>query len=167
VVGDYDVRAEQFVQGLTDRITCYGFVSDFSEILTRCEVALLPIVEGTGVKTKVLDAMAMGIPVVTNRLGVEGLAVEHGREVLLAESPEDLCEAIGRVATDGALSAQLSKAARRYVEKYHDPVLLRDQYQLHVTTAIEKGRERLLERTHPNLLAAVPSDHGLIKQVRQ
>jgi hypothetical protein len=45
----------------------------------------------------------------------------------------------------------LSAAARHYVEEHHDPVLLRDQYQQHVLTAIEKGRARLAGRTRPTI----------------
>jgi polysaccharide biosynthesis protein PslH len=172
IVGDHDARINEITQGVSERITWYGFVSDFSAIVARCTVALLPIVEGTGVKTKVLDAMAMGIPVLTNRLGVEGLSVEHEREVLLAETTDEMCRAIMRLASDNALSARLSAAARRYVEEHHDPALLRDQYRRHVLTAIEKGRARLFERTRPAIdptPSMVPIPHGPIeiKQARR
>ncbi|KND60422.1 Glycosyl transferase, group 1 family protein [Candidatus Burkholderia verschuerenii] len=116
IVGDYDARIKAITQGVSERITWYGFVYDFSGIVARCTVALLPIVEGTGVKTKVLDAMAMGIPVLTNRLGIEGLSVKHEREVLLAETADEICRAITRLAADDVLSARLSAAARHYVE---------------------------------------------------
>ncbi|QCP54123.1 glycosyltransferase [Trinickia violacea] len=143
-IGDHDQRAGEITAGIHRNVVHYGFVSDFSTILHQCHVALMPIVEGTGIKTKVLDAMAMGIPVVTNELGIEGLTVTHGREVLIAHSPNEAARLVEELANNPALCQQISLAARAYVVEHHDPLLLRRQFLEHVSVAVERGRERIL-----------------------
>ncbi|CAB3646128.1 hypothetical protein LMG24238_00746 [Paraburkholderia sediminicola] len=143
VVGDYDDRAIETVSGCS-RVTMHGFISDLSEVVQRCSIALLPIVEGTGVKTKILDAMAMGIPVVTNGLGVEGLSVVHERDLLIADTAREIADQIARLNLDDGLGKRLSEQAKSYVARNHDPTLLRERFREHIFTALEVGRARLM-----------------------
>jgi glycosyltransferase involved in cell wall biosynthesis len=146
VAGDFDDRAAAIARSTGDRITLHGFVDDYVPIARNCNVALLPVVEGTGVNTKVLDAMALGIPVITTRLGIKGIAVEHEREVLIADTPLEMHRMIARLAEDSTLGARLSEAARAYILSYHDPLRLHEQFREYVAKAIECGRARLIER---------------------
>ncbi|MFM0431041.1 glycosyltransferase family 4 protein [Paraburkholderia aspalathi] len=143
VVGDYDARAIEAASGCS-RVTMHGFISDLSEVVQRCSIALLPIVEGTGVKTKILDAMAMGIPVITNGLGVEGLSVVHERDLLIADTARETADQIARLNLDDGLGKRLSEQAKSYVARNHDPTLLRERFREHIFTALEVGRARLM-----------------------
>jgi glycosyltransferase involved in cell wall biosynthesis len=64
--------------------------------------------------------MAAGVPVVSTRLGAQGLDLEDGRDVLLAETPDELAEQTGRVLTDDDLASRLSTAGRTTVERAYD-----------------------------------------------
>ncbi len=158
VVGDFDDRAVALARATGDRITLHGFVSDYVPVARNCNVALLPVVEGTGVNTKVLDAMALGIPVITTRMGIKGIAVEHDRQVLIADTPLEMHRMIARLAEEGTLGARLSEAARAYILSHHDPVILHEQFRAYVATAIECGRARVAERARSSDRAPMISD---------
>jgi hypothetical protein len=66
-----------------------GYVDDLKEFLDGCSYLLAPILSGTGIKTKIVEAMGLGLPVITSVKGVEGLDVEHLKHCFIAESPSD------------------------------------------------------------------------------
>jgi glycosyltransferase involved in cell wall biosynthesis len=102
-----------------------GYVTDLAARLREAACFVAPIVSGTGLKTKVLEAMAAGLPVVTTPEGVAGLRVAHGRDCFVCHRPADFAEAL-RALRDRALAAELSANARRYVEdNFALPVLRR------------------------------------------
>ena len=72
---------------------------------------------GTGVKTKVLEAMAAGLPVVTTPDGIDGIGVRHGDSCLVGGSDDELAGAVIRVRDDAALAARLGAAGRAVVSE--------------------------------------------------
>lgn len=64
---------ESFKSSSRSNVTFTGFVGDYAEIACGCSMLINPVISGTGVKTKILEALAAGIPVLTTNLGVEGL----------------------------------------------------------------------------------------------
>jgi glycosyltransferase involved in cell wall biosynthesis len=102
-----------------------GYVADLGARLREAACFVAPIVSGTGIKTKVLEAMAAGVPVVTTAEGVAGLQVAHGRDCFVCRRPADFAEAF-RALADPGLAAEISQNARRYVgENFSLPVLRR------------------------------------------
>ena len=114
-----------FPKDLRDRIDCrklkiLGFTDDLRASVKSTDVYFAPILFGTGVKTKIVEAMAMGMPVVTNSVGAEGLDVHNGQEMLIAETPEELTGAVLRLLDDPALREKIGKAGQQYVRENHD-----------------------------------------------
>jgi len=101
------------------RIEVTGYVEDLRPYLAQATVAVCPALYAVGVQNKVLEAMAMGTPVVSTPAGCAALEAEIGREILVAEGAEELAAAVLRVTSDPALAEQLSSAGRRYVERHH------------------------------------------------
>jgi glycosyltransferase involved in cell wall biosynthesis len=97
-----------------------GFVPDLAAEMDRAAVMAAPLRLGSGVRNKVIEAMAAGLPVVTTRIGAEGLAVEHERELLIADDPEEFAQEVVRVFKDSRLREQLSAAGRELVAREHD-----------------------------------------------
>jgi glycosyltransferase involved in cell wall biosynthesis len=97
-----------------------GPVDDIREPLSRHAVFICPILSGSGVRVKLLEAFAAGIPVVSTRLGAEGL-LEHGTDFLgVADSPEQFAAAVVDLLADpGKARAQAAKA-RNEVEQHWD-----------------------------------------------
>jgi polysaccharide biosynthesis protein PslH len=105
-----------------------GYVADLGARLREAAYFLAPIVSGTGIKTKVLEAMAAGVPVLTTAEGIGGLQVEHGRHCLVCESPADFAAGV-RALAQPALSAALSANARRYVEEHFSPAVIGQKWR--------------------------------------
>jgi GT2 family glycosyltransferase/glycosyltransferase involved in cell wall biosynthesis len=93
-----------------------GAVSDIREPLGRFAVFVCPVLSGSGVRVKLLEAFAAGIPVVSTRIGAEGLATEDGRFCALADSPEDFAARVTELFADPLAAAAMAARARAEVE---------------------------------------------------
>jgi len=92
-----------------------GPVPDVRPALAAARVVAAPVRFGTGMRGKVLEALAMGRPVVTTPLGAEGLGATPGRHLLVAERPADFAAAVRRVLDDPGLAARLGAEGRALV----------------------------------------------------
>jgi len=101
------------------RIQVTGTVDDLRPYLAETTVAVCPALYAVGVQNKVLEAMAMGTPVVSTPAGCAALAAEEGQEILIAKGEEELAAAILQLLSDRAMAKRLSTAGRRYVEDHH------------------------------------------------
>jgi GT2 family glycosyltransferase len=101
-------------------IDLLGFVEDIQPLFSSCAVFICPIRSGSGVRVKLLEAFASGIPVVSTRLGAEGLAREDGEFCFLADDPAGFAEKVVRLLQDEATAAEMAARARREVEDYWD-----------------------------------------------
>ena len=97
-----------------------GEVPDIRVPLRGSRVFACPMTSGTGIKNKLLEAMACGLPCVTTPLALQGLTAAPGEHVLVGETPEELSEHIVRVLADDDLALRLGAAAREYVCSAHD-----------------------------------------------
>lgn len=88
-----------------------GEVADIGEEFRRATVAVVPLRVASGTRLKVYEAMACGRPVVSTRLGAAGLDVEHERDILFADSADDMARAVIRVLTDRDAAERLSAGA--------------------------------------------------------
>lgn len=104
-----------------------GYVSNLAARLRDAAFFVAPIVSGTGIKTKVLEAMAAGVPVLATPEGVSGLQVEHRRHCFVCEQPADFAAAM-RALADRSLAAELSANARRYVAENFAPDVLQRKW---------------------------------------
>jgi polysaccharide biosynthesis protein PslH len=100
-------------------VTLTGWVDDVRPYLARAAIVVVPIRMGGGTRLKVVEALSMARPVVSTALGCEGIDVEPGRHLLVADQPEELASAVCRLLDDPALGARLGSAGRDLVvERY-------------------------------------------------
>jgi glycosyltransferase involved in cell wall biosynthesis len=95
-----------------------GFVDDLKPYLDNATVYVCPIDDGGGTKLKLLDAFASGKAVVAHKVACEGLRVEDGKQVLIANDPDAYIEQIKKVIDDKALRQKLEKNARVHAENH-------------------------------------------------
>jgi glycosyltransferase involved in cell wall biosynthesis len=94
-----------------------GFVDDLAAAIGRYDAVIAPLRYGGGTKLKVLDAMARGAPVITTRVGAEGLGLTDGVNVLLAETPEEFAECVRRLRADRDWGERIATNARDHVAR--------------------------------------------------
>ena len=102
-----------------DRIQVTGTVDDLRPYLDRATVAVCPVTYAAGVQFKVLEAMAMGKPVVCTTAAYEGLDAHAEKEVLVADDPQTFAEQVLRACKEPGLAQRLAVAGRHYVETHH------------------------------------------------
>lgn len=98
-------------------VTVTGAVDDLRPWLARASVVICPMVSGSGIKNKVLEALAMARPVVATTLGIEALEVRDGRELRVADSPAAFAGAVAELLRDRAARRRLGAAGRALVER--------------------------------------------------
>ncbi|WP_164886870.1 glycosyltransferase [Piscinibacter defluvii] len=94
-----------------------GYVDDVRPYVHAAHVFIIPLRVGGGTRIKAFEAMAMGCPVVSTAIGIEGLDVQPDEHFLLRDAAQDQAEAILRLLGDAALRNRLSRQARRCVEE--------------------------------------------------
>lgn len=106
---------------LTDsKIKFISDADDIREIYSQVDVSLVPIRAASGTRLKALESFAAKIPVVSTRVGVEGLAVKDGQEVLFAENPPEFVEAIKKILRGRKLRQSLISNSFELVKKNYD-----------------------------------------------
>jgi O-antigen biosynthesis protein len=97
-----------------------GYVPDVREPLESYAVFVCPVLTGSGIRVKLLEAFASGIPAVSTYLGAEGLATQSGDICELAHTPEQFADAVVRLLSRPDYAVSLARRARAMVETTMD-----------------------------------------------
>lgn len=101
-------------------INVTDYVTDPAPYLEQAGVFVVPLRAGGGMRVKILNALAQGIPTVSTTLGYEGIEMTPGRDILVGDTPAAFAAEVLRVLDDPALGEQLSVAGRKLVEERYD-----------------------------------------------
>lgn len=112
--------------GETPGVTVTGFVDDTRDWLRRGAVSVAPLRIARGIQNKVLEALAMGLPVVGTTPATQGVEGRDGRDLIVADGAEAQARAICELLRDPAAARALGARGRAFVERHYDwEVLLR------------------------------------------
>jgi glycosyltransferase involved in cell wall biosynthesis len=100
-----------------DRVQALGFVDDLTPHFRNCRLFVAPLPEGGGIKIKILEAMARGVPVVTTPVGAEGIAGQPDGVLTIAACDGGFADAVLRDIADPAGSRARAEEARRFMEE--------------------------------------------------
>ena len=95
-------------------------MDDLRPLFWSATVVAAPLVYGTGIQNKVLEAMACGAPVVASPKACEALSVLNGRELLVGEDDDQFARQMLLVIRDAGVRTQIAWEGRRYVVAHHD-----------------------------------------------
>ena len=104
----------------SDSVVVTGTVDDVRPYYRNALISVVPLRVGGGTRLKVLEAMAAGTPVVSTSLGAEGLAVTHGKDILIADSPDAMADAVVSIRADSPQRLELIANARELVQAKYD-----------------------------------------------
>jgi glycosyltransferase involved in cell wall biosynthesis len=93
-----------------------GEVEDVTPWYRKCNVAIAPLLQGSGTRLKILEAMSLGNPMVSTAIGAEGIECIPERDILIADEPADFADKIISLVSDPGKSTLISDNARKLVE---------------------------------------------------
>jgi glycosyltransferase involved in cell wall biosynthesis len=109
--------SEEIIQMTRDTsVIVTGYVEDLRPYLARASVVTLPV-HGYGIKTRILEAMAMGKPVVTSSEGIHGIDVTPGENIIIADDPEEFAQRVIELLNDKELRNRIGANARKLMEE--------------------------------------------------
>lgn len=115
VVGEAPPEEMVELAKVDDNYHVHGFVDDVKSIFYKAGIYVCPISDGGGTKLKILDALAMGKPIVANEIACEGIDVIEGKSVLYAETPEEYVNKIDKLIESPSLRAELGEESIKLI----------------------------------------------------
>jgi len=111
-----------------------GYVKDAADFTRSLDIFVVPLLSGGGMRIKILEAMACGKCVVSTRIGAEGIQAEHGKEIFLADSPEEMQQQLLILARDREKVVRIGENAELKIrQSYTWPVLIRKMMQFYTS----------------------------------
>jgi len=101
----------------SEDIIVTGYVKDLSEYLNTLRLTVVPLRFGSGVKGKIITSLGYGVPVVSTSMGAEGMGLENGKDILIADDPAEFASAVERLYTDRSLWYRLSENGVEKIKK--------------------------------------------------
>ncbi len=116
------------VEKYPQNIILTGYVKDFKSYIGKTNIFVAPIYFGTGIKTKILDAMSLGLPVVTTPIGAEGLKVKHLENIVIACNEKEFLDFIILLLRNKNLRQSIGIKAYEYVKEFHNYENIKKQF---------------------------------------
>ena len=102
-----------------ENIVVVGEVPDAHEFIAEKSISIAPLLSGSGIRVKIIESMAMGKSVVSTSIGAEGINYTDGENILIADSPEDFCNAIINLYSNPDEAKKIGNNARKLVNQEH------------------------------------------------
>ena len=129
-------------------VTVTGSVADVRPYLHRSALMVAPLKIARGTQNKILESMALGVPVVTSRIAAAGVDAHDGDHFLVAQTPEDYVRAIVRILNNAAERQRLSVAGRQRMLSHHawDRSMRRLDAMIERCLSTHQGRSQIKQR---------------------
>lgn len=109
--------SEEVKKLASDNIIVTGFVEDPKVIFENMDISIVPLRLGAGVKIKVLESLAAGLPVITTDVGAEGIMAENGIDILIENDPKEFAKKLNELMTDNEKRKFISENGKSTIEK--------------------------------------------------
>jgi polysaccharide biosynthesis protein PslH len=111
---------QQFAKDTPDSVQVTGYVTDLDPYFEEAALVVVPVRAGGGMRVRILEAFARGMPLVTTTVGLEGIDAAPGVDVLVEDTPEQFADAVAKLLLDEKLQRTLAENGRLLVEKKYD-----------------------------------------------
>jgi GT2 family glycosyltransferase len=146
IVGSHPPEEIEKLSG--PNIDVVGWVEDLTPVYERVRISVAPLRYGAGVKGKVGESLAFGVPVVTTSVGAEGMNLQPDHEILVADSPNRFADHVARLLSDDDLWEALSVNGRARVDELMGAEALHkrlDELDLHLSKIGKRRKLKDLE----------------------
>lgn len=111
---------ERLMKAQIDGVTVVGEVADAMYFIGSKQINVVPLLSGSGIRVKIIEAMSVGKTVVTTHVGARGIACTDGVDILLADTPEAFAEQIARCVEDPLFCRRVGAAAAELVAREYE-----------------------------------------------
>ena len=118
IVGKNPTAAVLRLQETHPGVIVTGEVDDVKRVVGDSALMIAPMLFGTGIKTKIVEAMSWGVPVVTNQIGIEGIDANHGEDLFVCDSDEEIVRNVLLLLNNDELNDKVSRNSVRYVASH-------------------------------------------------
>ena len=115
---------EKISQRADNNVIIAGEVASANDFMAEKDIMIVPLLSGSGVRVKIIEGMALGKTIITTAIGAEGLAVEHGKNILIANTPDEFLECISKCVASPDICTILGENARNFVALNHNNDLI-------------------------------------------
>ncbi len=132
----------RFAEHNSEIVSVTGYVPDLEPYLNVAAVLVIPVRAGGGMRVRILEGLAYGEAIVTTTVGLEGIEAVPGKEVLVADTPQEFAEAVIRLLEDYELRKEIARNGRRLVERRYDCQVVFNRIK-ELYRAIELSNQRI------------------------
>ncbi len=111
---------ESFYQYAGPNVEIAGEVPDARDFMLSHELMVVPLLSGGGMRVKIIEGMAAAKPVISTSIGAEGIGCTHGENILLADTPTEMAEAILHCFDNKPKMQEMGRQAKAFVNKHHN-----------------------------------------------
>jgi glycosyltransferase involved in cell wall biosynthesis len=106
---------KRLVDARHPNVVCEGEISDSNEYMRTKQVMVVPLLSGSGMRVKIIQGMALGKTIISTSIGAEGIQYTNGKNILIANTPEEFAAAVARCMNDEVFTISVGKAARQLI----------------------------------------------------
>ncbi len=107
-------------QQATDRLIVHGEVENAIQFMAAHDILIAPLLSGSGMRVKIIEAMAMGKAVITTTIGAEGIDATHKKNIYIADTRDEIITAINHLTANPEVTQRMGLNARKLVEERYD-----------------------------------------------
>ena len=115
---------DSLMQLKMEGVKAVGEVPDASSFIASKQINVVPLLSGSGIRVKIIEAMSMGKTVISTTIGAQGIGCTDGKEVLIADTPEQFATQIQRCVDDPAFCRQIGHNAYNFITEAYSPETL-------------------------------------------
>ena len=101
-------------------VNVLGEVADAKEFIRNHDIAIVPLLSGSGIRIKIIESMAMGRTVITTMIGAEGIQYSEYENIIIADSPAKMTEVICKIIKEPEEAQRIGRNARKLIEEVYD-----------------------------------------------
>lgn len=142
VIGARPPAAVRRLGAVDASIAVTGYVEDPRPYLEQTAALIVPVRAGGGMRVKILEALARGLPIVSTTIGYEGIDLTPGEHLLVGDTPAAFADALVRILRDPALGRRLAAAGRQLAEARYDWRVVNPAVESAYAAALAHGEAR-------------------------
>ncbi len=108
-------------------VNVVGSVPNANEFMAEHDIMIVPLLSGSGIRIKIVEAMALGKVVITTSIGAEGLDVQDGKHLFIADTPEEFVAVINKCVAMPDICSIISENAQHYISVHHNNAVIAQQ----------------------------------------